>query len=311
VSPTGVARIRFEHFVWEYLGVSRPVDVDERVVAELVEEQFPRWANMPVRAVARQGWDNRTFRLGDDLSVRLPRAESYAAAVQKESRALDFLDGRLPVSVPSVVALGEPGPGYPFPWSIRRWLAGDTVDESAGIDRVQLAIDLGSLLRALMSLPADAGTAAGRHSFYRGSHPSAYSDDVHAALEQLHGKVDAEHCRSVWLTATTSAWDFPPVWFHGDVAVGNLLVSEGRLSAMIDFGTCGVGDPACDLVMAWTYFEGDARDAFRDAVGLDIATWQRARGWALWKALVTLSGGSGPGGDDSWRVLDEVLASPL
>jgi len=291
--------------------VSRPVDIDERVVAELVEEQFPRWANMPVRAVARQGWDNRTFRLGDDLSVRLPRAESYAAGVQKESRALGFLDGRLPVSVPSVVALGEPGRGYPFPWSIRRWLAGETVDEAAGLDRVRLAIDLGTLLRALMSLPVDAGTAAGRHSFYRGSHPSAYSDEVQAALAQLHGKVDTDRCRSVWLTATTSAWGSPPVWFHGDVAVGNLLVSDGRLSAMIDFGTCGVGDPACDLVMAWTYFEGEAREAFRDTVGLDDATWQRARGWALWKALVTLSGGSGPEGDDSRRVLDEVLTSPL
>lgn len=291
--------------------MSRPVDIDERVVAELIEEQFPRWANMPVRAVARQGWDNRTFRLGDDLSVRLPRAEPYAAGVQKESRALDFLDGRLPVSVPSVVALGEPGRGYPLPWSIRRWLDGDTVDESAGLDRVRLAIDLGSLLRVLMSLPVDAGTAAGRHSFYRGSHPSAYSDEVQTALEQLHGRVDAERCRSVWLTATTSAWGSPPVWFHGDVAVGNLLVSDGRLSAMIDFGTCGVGDPACDLVMAWTYFEGDARDAFRDAVGLDAATWRRARGWALWKALVTLSSGSGPGADDSLRVLDEVLADPL
>ena len=291
--------------------MSRPVDIDERVVAELVEEQFPRWANMPVRPVARQGWDNRTFRLGDDLSVRLPRAESYAAGVQKESRALGFLDGRLPVSVPSVVALGEPGRGYPFPWSIRRWLAGETVDEAAGLDRVRLAIDLGNLLRALMSLPADAGTAAGRHSFYRGSHPSAYSDEVQAALAQLHGKVDTDRCRSVWLTATTSVWDSPPVWFHGDVAVGNLLVSDGRLSAMIDFGTCGVGDPACDLVMAWTYFEGEAREAFRDTVGLDDATWQRARGWALWKALVTLSGGSGPEGDDSRRVLDEVLTSPL
>ncbi|WP_152176365.1 phosphotransferase, partial [Mycobacterium tuberculosis] len=103
----------------------------------------------------------------------------------------------------------------------------------------------------------------------------------------------------------SSAWTAPPVWFHGDVAVGNLLVSDGRLSAMIDFGTCGVGDPACDLVMAWTYFQGEARDAFRDAVGLDIATWRRARGWALWKALVTLAGRSGPGGDDSRRVLDE------
>ncbi|UNK71964.1 aminoglycoside phosphotransferase family protein [Microbacterium sp. H1-D42] len=303
--------MQFARVVWEYREVSRPVDIDERVVAELVEEQFPRWAGMPVRAVARQGWDNRTFRLGDDLSVRLPSAESYAAGVQKESRALDFFDGRLPVSVPSVVALGAPGPRCPFPWSIRRWLAGDTVDESAGLDRVRLGIDLGSLLRALMSLPIDAGTAAGRHSFYRGSHPSAYSEEVQAALDHLHGKVDTDRCRSVWLAATTSAWDSAPVWFHGDVAVGNLLVSDGRLSAMIDFGTCGVGDPACDLVMAWTYFEGEARDAFRDAVGLDVATWRRARGWALWKALVTLADGSGSGDDDSWRVLDEVLASPL
>lgn len=291
--------------------MSRLVDVDEGVVAELIEEQFPHWAHLPVRAVARQGWDNSTFRLGDDLSVRLPRAESYAAAVQKESRTLTFLDGRLPVAVPAVVALGEPGRGYPFPWSIRRWLTGDTVDESAGLDRVRLAADLGSLLCALRSLPVDAGTAAGRHSFYRGSHPSAYSDDVQAALEHLQGEVDTDLCRSVWLTATTSAWGSPPVWFHGDVAVGNLLVADNRLSAMIDFGTCGIGDPACDLVMAWTYFDGEARDVFRDAVGLDTATWQRARGWALWKALVTLSRGAGPGGDDSRRVLDEVLASPL
>lgn len=163
----------------------------------------------------------------------------------------------------------------------------------------------------MRSLPVDAGWAAGRHSFFRGSHPSVYSDEVHAALQRLDGTLDAELCRSVWLDATSSAWESSPVWFHGDVAVGNLLVSDGRLSAMIDFGTCGVGDPACDLVMAWTYFEGDARAAFRDAVDLDAATWRRARGWALWKALVTLSDGSGPGGDDSRRVLHEVLTSPL
>ncbi|MFJ6548425.1 aminoglycoside phosphotransferase family protein [Microbacterium sp. NPDC091676] len=291
--------------------MSRPVVIDARVVAELVEEQFPRWAHLPVRAVARQGWDNRTFRLGDELSVRLPVAEPYAAAVQKESRALEFLDGRLPVAVPSVVALGEPGRGYPLPWSIRRWLDGDTVDHATGIDRVRLAADLGGLLRVLRSLPVHAGRAAGRHSFFRGAHPSVYGDDVHTALERLDGTVDAERCRSVWVAATSSAWESAPVWFHGDVAVGNLLVSNGRLSAMIDFGTCGVGDPACDLVMAWTSFEGDAREAFRDAVDLDAATWRRARGWALWKALVTLSGESGPGGDDSRRVLHEVLTSPL
>lgn len=308
--PEGLSHVTGSD-LWEYRGVSRPVDIDARVVAELVEEQFPRWAHLPIRAVARQGWDNRTFRLGDELSVRLPAAEPYAAAVPKESRALEFLDGRLPVAVPSVVALGEPGRGYPFPWSIRRWLEGDTVDRAAGLDRVRLGIDLGSLLRVLRSLPMHAGSVAGRHSFFRGSHPSVYSDDVRVALERLDGTVDTELCRSVWLAATSSAWESSPVWFHGDVAVGNLLVSDGRLSAMIDFGTCGVGDPACDLVMAWTYFEGDARDAFRDAAGLDAATWRRARGWALWKALVTLSGGSGPGGEDNRRVLHEVLTSAL
>ncbi|WP_144875944.1 aminoglycoside phosphotransferase family protein [Microbacterium sp. 1.5R] len=291
--------------------MSRPVEIDERLVAELVAEQFPGWVDLPVRAVTRQGWDNRTFRLGDDLSVRLPSAEAYVAGVEKESRALDFLDGRLPVSVPSVVALGEPGRGYPFPWSIRRWLQGDTVDAATGLDRRQLASDLGGVLRDLRSLPVDAGTPAGRHSFYRGAHPSVYSDEVHAALDQLQDEVDAERCRGVWLAATSSAWDSAPVWFHGDVAVGNLLVSDGRLSAMIDFGTCGIGDPACDLVMAWTYFEVGERDVFRDAAGLHDATWGRARGWALWKALVTLAGTPGPGGDDSRRVLDEVLAEPL
>lgn len=291
--------------------MSRPVDIDARMVAELVAEQFPRWAHLPVRAVARQGWDNRTFRLGEELSVRLPVAEPYAAAVQKESSALEFLEGRLPVAVPSVVAVGEPGRGYPFPWSIRRWLDGDTVDAAPRLDRVRLAVDLGTLLRVLRSLPVRAGRPAGRHSFFRGSHPSVYSDDVRAALDRLDGTVDTDLCRSIWRAATDSAWESAPAWFHGDVAVGNLLVSDGRLSAMIDFGTCGVGDPACDLVIAWTSFEGDARDAFHDAVDLDAATWRRARGWALWKALVTLSGASGPGGDDSRRVLHEVLTSPL
>lgn len=280
-------------------------------MARLVEDQFPRWAGLPVRAVARQGWDNRTFRLGDDLSARLPSAESYAAAVEKESRALEFLDGRLPVAVPSVVAAGEPGAGYPFAWSIRRWLVGDTIDEAIGLDRVRLAADLGRMLRALRSLPIDAGMPAGPHSFFRGAHPSVYGADVEAALEQLEGDVDAERCRSIWHAATSTVWDAPPVWFHGDVAVGNLLVDDGRLSAVIDFGTCGVGDPACDLVMAWTYFEGESRAVFREAVGLDAATWRRARGWALWKALVTLAGTAGPGRDDSRRVLDEVLRSPL
>ncbi|WP_345751945.1 aminoglycoside phosphotransferase family protein [Microbacterium rhizophilus] len=288
------------------------IEIDEALVAGLVADQFPRWSGLPVRAVPRQGWDNRTFRLGDELCARLPSADGYAAAVAKEERALRFLAGRLDVAVPEVLAIGAPADGYPLPWSVRRWLPGTTMDTAAGADQIALARDLGAVLTTLRSLPTGAGRAAGRHSFYRGCHPGAYGDEVQVALELLRDEIDAAACAEIWLRATTSVWTSAPVWFHGDVAVGNLLVERGRLSALIDFGTCGVGDPASDLAIAWTHFTGDARTAFREAAGLDDATWRRARGWALWKALATLSGQSSPDAEGAQRrILAEVLADPL
>lgn len=266
------------------------IAIDVALVARLVASQHPRWADLPVRAVPHQGWDNRTFRLGEELSVRLPSAEGYVAAVAKEEQVLRAVAGRLPVEVPEPVAVGAPGEGYPFPWSVRRWLDGDTVDRAVGVDRVRLAGDLGEMLRVMRGLPTIGGPVAGQHSFYRGSHPSAYGDQVQTALDRADELVDVGRARQIWRRATTSVWRPDPVWFHGDVAVGNLLVRDGSLSAVIDFGTCGVGDPACDLVMAWTFFRGPEREVFRDAVGLDEATWDRARGWALWKALISVVG---------------------
>ncbi len=286
------------------------IEIDEALVAELLAEQFPQWRDLPVRRVRRQGWDNRTFRLGDDLSVRLPSAEGYVAAVEKEDRVLRFLCSVLPLSVPSPVALGVPGSGYPYPWSVRNWLPGDTVEQTPDLDRRRLARDLGAFLSTLRGLPSDQGPAAGRHSHFRGCHPSVYSDQVDRALRDLATEVDVDRCREIWLTATTSVWRAEPVWYHGDLAVGNVLVEEGRLSAIIDFGACGVGDPACDLVMAWTYFSDEERTVFREAVGLGSEVWRRARGWALWKALVTMTGLSQPDPAQT-RVLAEVLADPI
>lgn len=271
--------------------------IDAALVARLVAAQHPRWRDLPVRPVEHQGWDNRTFRLGDELSVRLPSAEGYVAAVAKEERVLRLLAGGLPVALPEVVVTGEPGEGYPYPWSVRRWLVGETPDRADGVDRLRLARDLGATLRALRSLPTDGGPPAGDHSFLRGCHPGAYSEQVAAALATLGaalGDDGVARARAIWDRATSSVWHEEPVWFHGDVAVGNLLVRDGELSALIDLGTCGVGDPACDVVMAWTYFRGEERGAFRDAVGLDDRTWERGRGWALWKALVTMAGASSP-----------------
>ncbi|WP_030156022.1 aminoglycoside phosphotransferase family protein [Glycomyces sp. NRRL B-16210] len=287
-------------------------DLTADLARRLVAEQFPAWAHLEVTGVERQGWDNRTFRLGTDLTVRLPSAAAYTPAVDKEHRHLPALAAHLPIPVPEPVALGAPTGDFPHPWSIRRWLEGETIDVATGLDRDRLANDLGRLLTILRSAPAADGPAAGQHSFYRGCHPSAYADQVQAALRELEARVDTAACEAVWAAALTSVWEQSPVWFHGDIAAGNLLAANGRLSALIDFGTCGVGDPACDLVIAWTYFDGDERRIFREAAGLDEGAWRRARGWALWKALILIARVPGADTDGAQtRILTEILTDPL
>ncbi|MBF4584090.1 aminoglycoside phosphotransferase family protein [Curtobacterium sp. VKM Ac-2865] len=286
--------------------------IDAALVERLVAEQFPAWSGLPVHEVDVQGWDNRTYRLGDDLSVRLPSAAAYVPAVEKEQRVLPYLAPLLDVAVPEPVALGRPGSGYPFPWSVRRWLPG-SVAARVDVDRPALAADVGQALRQLRSVPPGDGPAPGPHSFDRGAHPSVYADQVERALTALGDAVDQLACRQVWDAACASSWQGPGVWFHGDVAATNLLVDGGgRLSALIDFGTCGVGDPACDLVLAWTFLDHTGRRVFRDAVRLDADTWARGRGWSLWKALIMLAGSAGPGDSATWQaVLAATLADPV
>ncbi|MFJ4220182.1 aminoglycoside phosphotransferase family protein [Curtobacterium luteum] len=287
--------------------------IDADLVRRLVATQFPRWADLPVREVEHQGWDNRTFRLGGDLSVRLPSAAGYVPAVEKEQRVLPYLAEHLDVPVPEPVATGEPQDDYPFPWSVRRWLRGSVLLDAPDVDRSRLAADVGAVLVQLRGVPVGPGPAAGAHSFHRGAHPSHYAAEVCAALDALGADVDRPACEAVWSRAAGSRWHGDPVWFHGDVAPGNLLVDDhGRLSAVIDFGTCGVGDPACDLVLAWTFLDAPARRVLRDAVGLDLDTWARARGWALWKSLIMLAGSAGPGDrTEHGAVLEAVLADPV
>ncbi|MFI5834112.1 phosphotransferase [Micromonospora sp. NPDC051300] len=188
------------------------VEIDDDLVRTLVAAQFPRWAHLPVAAVTRQGWDNRTFRLGDELAVRLPSAEGYAAGIAKEDRCLPILARHLPLPVPEPVATGAPGADYPYPWSVRRWLPGDTLAAAHDLDRVAVARDLGALLAALRRVPTAGGPVAGRHSAFRGCHPSVYGDEVEQALAVLGARVDAAACRAVWARAVTSAWPQAPVW---------------------------------------------------------------------------------------------------
>ena len=282
--------------------------ITAELVRQLLRSQFPQWGDLPIEPVEADGWDNRTYRLGTDLTVRLPTAEGYVPAVAKENQWLPVLAPSLPVRVPSVVAVGVPGEGYPFPWSVRGWLPGETAQHGHIADLSLFARAVGEFVVALQACDPTGGPAAGEHSFYRGASPAQYDADTRLYLADLGAEgLDAALAESVWDAALSAEWSGEPVWFHGDVAVGNLLVSDGSLSAVIDFGTSGVGDPACDLVIAWTMFSGASRAAFRAAVGQDEATWARARGWALWKALFGLSG-PGTDADRARRELTVIAA---
>jgi len=261
--------------------------IDAALVRRLIEQQFPQLAGLPVTPVEVDGWDNRTYRLGSELTARLPTNASYVAAVDKEHRWLPVLAPHLPFTIPTAVAKGSPSDEYPYPWAIRRWIEGETASTSTVADLDEFARSIASFIVALQGIDATGGPLAGEHSFYRGAPIAHYHDETVAALTTLKDRIDTDLAREVWDDALASTWERPPVWFHGDIASGNLLVREGRLSAVIDFGTSGVGDPACDLVIAYTFFSGSSRAAFRDAVAQDAATWARARGWALWKALIT------------------------
>ncbi|HKQ14789.1 MAG TPA: aminoglycoside phosphotransferase family protein [Steroidobacteraceae bacterium] len=264
------------------------VDISSQLVRALLEAQFPHWASLPIVPVEPGGWDNRTFRLGDAMAVRMPSAECYAEQVEKEQRWLPWLASQLSVAVPASLAIGNPGAGYPWKWSVYRWIDGETVETASDVDRKQLASELARFLAELQSLDAAAAPAPGAHNFHRGGALSIYDEQTRSAIAALGAEIDAEHATEVWDEALATSWDRAPVWIHGDVAAGNLLLKDGRLNAVIDFGCCAVGDPACDLVAAWTIFDAGSAEIFRRSLPLDPATWQRARGWALWKALITL-----------------------
>jgi aminoglycoside phosphotransferase (APT) family kinase protein len=287
------------------------VDIEVEVVRRLVADQFPEWSDLPITPVPRQGNDNRTFRLGEELAVRLPSHERYVAGIIKEDRFLPRLGEHLAVAVPVPVATGRSSWEYPYPWSVRRWLVGDTPDRGVDLDRARFARDIGAFLRELRAVPAEDGPLAGLHSFYRGCHLSVYGDQVQAALTELADRVDVAACEVIWREAVRSVWSSAPVWAHGDFAVGNLLTAGGRLSGVLDFGTCAVGDPACDLVIAWTLLEGDEREIFREAAGLPADAWARARGWALWKALITVTDIESRDLQVQKNALAQVVGEPL
>jgi len=260
------------------------IRTDVGLVGRLLAAQFPPWASLPIQRVASAGTDNALYRLGSELVVRLPRIHWAVGQVALEHRWLPGFAPLLPLTIPAPLAMGTPGEGYPYPWSVYRWLDGENATFERLSDPCQAAVALAEFIRALQKIDTTGAPLSGRGM------PLAERDtQVREAIAALGTRVDTKAVTVAWERARGApAWEGPPLWSHGDLHTGNLLIVKGALSAVIDFGCLGVGDPACELIVAWNLFTGRSRNAFREALNVEDALWERGRGWALSVALIAL-----------------------
>ncbi|QQR48943.1 aminoglycoside phosphotransferase family protein [bacterium] len=257
--------------------------INDLLVRQLVREQFPAWANLPLERVVSMGTDNAIYRLGTDMCVRLPRIPSTAAQIEKELHWLPRLVPLLPLAIPEVVGTGKPNADYPFCWVILSWREGENLSSVPAIDMDWVARDLANFLRALQNIEV----AEDALPALRGAPLATQDYEMRNALALLQGAIDTEKIMAIWEQCLVApAWNKPSLLVHGDLLPANLLIQDGRLSLVIDFGLLGVGDPAIDLLPAWSIFSTDTRETFRILLAVDDATWMRGKGWALSIAVI-------------------------
>jgi aminoglycoside phosphotransferase (APT) family kinase protein len=263
------------------------IETDVALVRRLLAGQFPQWADLPIDPVASYGTDHHIYRLGDHLAARLPRIGGATTQAAKEAEWLPKLAPHLPLALPVQLAMGHPAEGYPFDWSVYKWLPGESANGTID-DLDQAAVDLGAFVNALRQV--DATGAHPRPPHGRGGPLAEHDEQVRRSIAALGDRIDGDATLRSWQESRgASAWDGAEVWVHGDLLPGNLLVVDGRLSAVIDFGGLNVGDPACDLQPAWNVFAGDSRLRFRAELAVDDASWLRGRGWALYQGVSALA----------------------
>lgn len=291
-------------------------NIYDGLVRGMVDSQFPQWAGLPLGRVQSSGTVHAIYRLGSDLAVRLPRAAEFTPALEREATLLPVLGPALPLAIPELVAVGVPTEDYPSTWSILRWIDGAPMAGTSVDDPESAAERLGAFVEALRSIEV-----AGEPSTNQRGRPLAASDEwTRASIAAVAGEFDPVVLTARWESAlAVPSWDGATTWIHGDLLPGNLLIRDGDLTAVIDFGECAVGNPTCDLVAGWWVFEGSSRDVFRRASGADWDSWNRARGWALSGAVGALAyyARTNPEFSDQARrtirsvIADSVRGSPM
>jgi aminoglycoside phosphotransferase (APT) family kinase protein len=282
------------------------VDIDAGLVGRLVADQFPQLTGLPISAVQSTGTVNAIYRLGDHLYARLPRVQAWAQDLDREWHWLPTLAPQLSLRVPEPVGRGHPGSSYPFAWAIYRWIDGQPYADALVDDEHQAANDLAQFVVELRRIDPVGVPRGGRR-------PLRELDAVtRAAINSARGVIDSDAATAAWERALQApAWRGTPVWSHTDLLRPNLLVRDGRLCAVIDFGGAGVGDPAADVIAAWSVFSQTGRGVFRGALEVDDGTWNRARGFALHQAalIIPYYGATNPGFvAPAKRTVEEVLA---
>jgi aminoglycoside phosphotransferase (APT) family kinase protein len=282
------------------------VGIDAGLVRRLVDGQFPRLASLPVSAVQSTGTVNAIYRLGDHLCARLPRVQEYAGDLEDELRWLPWLAPQLSLRVPEPVATGRPAGGYPFPWAIYRWIDGQPYADELVEDERQAAIDLARFVAELRATDPAGAPRAGRRPLRE------LDDATRTAIDSSRSVIDGDAVAAAWERALEApVWEGAPVWIHTDLLRPNLLADGGRLSAVIDFGGAGIGDPAADVIAAWSVFGPAGRESFRAVLDVDDGIWNRARGFALHQAamIIPYYPETNPGFVAlAKRTVDEVLA---
>ena len=264
------------------------LDCDIGGVRRLLAHQCPQWAHLSLTPIHSDGTDNTLFHLGEELCVRLPKREDALPQIEKELTWLPkFQD--LPLEIPEPVFVGEASPEFPARWGVFRWIDGNVLDAAPSLDQIAVAGQLAAFLQTLQLQWTAGAPEAGAHNHYRGV-PLAYRDPLtRTAITNLADLFDTAVLNRLWdQYLDAPVYDGSPVWVHGDIHARNLIARSGALAGVIDFGLMGVGDPAVDVMVAWTLFDVEARTAFRTALDVDDAMWQRSKGWALSWAVIAL-----------------------
>lgn len=278
--------------------------MDITIVKKEINKKFPKWGKLSIRPMENSGNDNITYYLGDDMTIRIPSARRYEPQIEKEVKWLKVLAKNITVDISSNIALVEASVGIPSRWSINKYIQGDVATRD-NIEGLKFARGLNGFLKQLQSVDIKGAPVSGIHNFYRGSHPSIYEREVEKALVEIEGNISKERLFNIWRSDISSIYSGSLVWLHGDIAPNNLLVEDGGLCGVIDFGIMSIGDPACDYSIAWTFFNKEERELFLK--GLDSGLVKRARAWALWKSLITYNSDNKKVREVSHYAINEIL----